>query len=34
MDHLFGMHAKFSEKLMSLPPNTHTYVCGAKGKKC
>ena len=26
-------HAKFSEKLTFLPPDTHTYVCVSRGKK-
>ena len=42
-DHSFSMYVKFSEKLTSLPPDTHTSekltfvlpdVCVSGGKKC
>ena len=32
--HSFNTYTKFSEKLAFLPPDTHTYVCVSRGKKC
>ena len=32
--HPFSTHAKFSEKLIFLNPDTHAYVCVSGGKKC
>ena len=33
-DHLFSMHAKFSEKVTFLTFDTLIYVCVSGGKKC
>ena len=33
-DHSFSTYAKYSEKLIFLTLDTHTYVCVSRGKKC